>query len=167
MTIQLSLQGKPFHWDSSSVVIATDATGAGYVDFEGVWDHDQNKYKVRMIPTPASKPGGSNGLKVSARRASPGGGSISNLSEPPSPPSCSSTSSSGCEVGNNIVPAGAGSGIVAQGLAQMFTQLQLNLQGIELSKPALKVLVEEGQEPMLEITMKLKVRSLPPLNMEF
>ena len=73
------------------------------------------------------------------------------------------------DVVNNIVPGGAsGAAAVAQGLAQMFSSLQLNLQGIELSKPGLTVVAgEAGGAPMLEIAMKMRIRSLPPLDMQF
>ncbi|GAX77218.1 hypothetical protein CEUSTIGMA_g4664.t1 [Chlamydomonas eustigma] len=71
---------------------------------------------------------------------------------------------------SNIVPSSTsssgGAATVAQGLAQMFTHLQLNLQGIELSKPTL-LIVSEGDKPLLEINMKMRIRSIPPLNMEF
>ena len=73
------------------------------------------------------------------------------------------------DVVNNIVPGGtSGAAAVAQGLAQMFSSLQLNLQGIELSKPGLTVVAgEAGGAPMLEIAMKMRIRSLPPLDMQF
>ncbi|GAX78409.1 hypothetical protein CEUSTIGMA_g5851.t1 [Chlamydomonas eustigma] len=44
-----AVQGKSFAWDSSSVMIGRDASGAGFVDYEGTWESDDRIYKVRMI----------------------------------------------------------------------------------------------------------------------
>ena len=35
-----AVQGKAFDWECSTVQIGHDATGAGYVDFEGTWEED-------------------------------------------------------------------------------------------------------------------------------
>lgn len=91
-----------------------------------------------MTPSAAAKPGGRGALRVSAKR---------------------------------LCKGESGAPTVASGLAAMFSQLKLNLDGIELQSPALSVLLP-GQHvgvdvPMLEIQMKMRIRSVPPLNMQF
>ncbi|KAJ9505053.1 hypothetical protein QJQ45_012584 [Haematococcus lacustris] len=78
-------------------------------------------------------------------------------------------------------PAGDGvDEVVSQGLSQFFTGLRLNMQGVELSSPRMRLLLPPsparqppglGQGPgdgaLLEISMDLRLLELPPLNMSF
>ncbi|KAL6752558.1 hypothetical protein V8C86DRAFT_2752809 [Haematococcus lacustris] len=77
-------------------------------------------------------------------------------------------------------PAGDGvEDVVSQGLSQFFTGLRLNMQGVELSSPRMRLLLPAaarqpprlGQGPgdgaLLEISMDLRLLELPPLNMSF
>lgn len=69
--------------------------------------------------------------------------------------------------------------VVSQGLSQFFTGLRLNMQGVELSSPRMRLLLPPlarqppglGQGPgagaLLEISMDLRLLELPPLNMSF
>ncbi|GAX77219.1 hypothetical protein CEUSTIGMA_g4665.t1 [Chlamydomonas eustigma] len=36
-----AIQGKSFAWDSSSIVIGRESSGAGFVDYEGIWGQDE------------------------------------------------------------------------------------------------------------------------------
>ncbi|KAG1672029.1 hypothetical protein FOA52_008905 [Chlamydomonas sp. UWO 241] len=133
-----AVQGCPFVWDRDTIVMGADKAGAGYVDFEGCWAVDAGLYKVRMIPVPPSTPGAPSSLRVSSKRV--------------------------CEGPTSAL-------LVASGLAEMFSGMKLNLDGIELTKPSLEVILPGKHsgvsEPMLEIQMRMRIRAVPPLNMQF
>ena len=64
-----------------------------------------------------------------------------------------------------------GAQTVAQGIANFFSHLTLDLQGIELKQPVLRLHpgdVSDSQEgDLLEIGLKLRLRAFPPLDMQF
>ena len=167
-----AVAGKAFRWDCAAVVIGQDAvSGLGYIDLEGESDADGERYKVRMIPVKAEGAavalGTANGLKVSAKRIAPA---------VPAPGAEPGTGGDGASVAAAAAAAAAarreGSAAVARGLATVFSSLQLNLQGIELRQPSLQVVLpgtdgNTTNNAMLDISMKMKIRSIPPLDMEF
>lgn len=75
--------------------------------------------------------------------------------------------------------------VVEEGLASFFTHLHLNLQGIELTKPSLSLLLPKAassaaagaaaaasgpvpaDQPLLMITMGLRLLDVPPIDMQF
>lgn len=69
----------------------------------------------------------------------------------------------------DFLPVGAQ--VVAQGIANFFSTLALDLQGIEIKQPVLTLhsgAVSDSQEgDLLEIALKLKLRAFPPLDMQF
>jgi hypothetical protein len=58
---------------------------------------------------------------------------------------------------------------VSQGLVNFFTHMAIDLQGCELSAPAMAISPPPAgrQEDLLRIAMQLRIRSFPPLNMKF
>jgi len=86
-----------------------------------------------------------------------------------------STSSSGSSTPAPVCNASR----IEKGLGSFFTHLSLDLQGIELSKPSLSLLVpsntegsnESGpippEQPLLTITMGLRMLAVPPMDMQF
>lgn len=67
--------------------------------------------------------------------------------------------------------AAAGAQTVAQGIANFFSTLALDLQGIEIKHPVLTLHagdIPDSQEgDLLEIAMKVRLRAFPPLDMKF
>lgn len=67
--------------------------------------------------------------------------------------------------------AAAGAQVVAQGIANFFSTLALDLQGIEIKQPVLTLHagdVSDSQEgDLLEIALRLRLRAFPPLDMQF
>lgn len=52
---------------------------------------------------------------------------------------------------------------VAEGIRRMFTNINLDLQGVELTLPTLTILPGD----LLQIQMRIRIRELPPLSMQF
>ncbi len=53
-------------------------------------------------------------------------------------------------------------------MAHFFTHMAIDLQGIELKSPVLMLHKgQEGGSELLDIGMKLRIRSFPPLDMKF
>lgn len=144
-----AIGGQAFHWDSRAVTIGMEE-GVGVVRLEG--NYNGSRYLVKMTPTIDSSSNSSQGgLKVSARRAV-------------------EKQQDGREESDEEVRARKeASEAVARGLAIMFSSLCINLQGIELSKPSLSVVPPSGQgdEASLDITMKIRIKSIPPFDMAF
>ena len=65
----------------------------------------------------------------------------------------------------------AGARIVAQGIANFFSTMALDLQGIEIKHPVLTLHpgdVSDSQEgDLLQIALRLRLRAFPPLDMKF
>lgn len=173
-----AINGKAFLWDCASVVIAQDAvSGLGFIDLEGDSEADGERYKVRMIPTKPEPTGAgtggasaSHGLKVSAKRVAPP--ASASLSPIAVEASRAVVDSSVAEMAVAAAARREGSAAVARGLATVFSSLQLNLQGIELRQPSLHVVLPgaDGNTTgyaMLDISMKMRIRNIPPLDMNF
>ena len=147
-----AIGGQPFLWDSNAVTILME-DGEGVVHLEGSYRNE--RYLVKMTPTTStqdspSKTSQQGGLKVSARRAD----------------GINKSREEGVE---EVRLRKEASAAVAQGLAVMFSSLCINLQGIELSKPSLSVVPPGGQmkEASLDISMKIRIKSIPPFDMQF
>lgn len=163
-----AIQGETFNFDKDTVRISVDSQGRGFVDLEGVWVKDKQRYKIRMVPTAHNPAGTSMRLHVSAKRM---------LSAAAAGDGSSSVGHHAAAAHKEGQPSGASA--VANGMAKLFSSLTLNLQGVELKSPMLEVLLPGASgravmggssavsEPMLQIGMKLKIRSVPPLDMRF
>ena len=147
-----AIGGHPFHWDSKAVAIVVEE-GVGVVHLEG--NYLGSRYLVKMTPTldPSSSNGSKvksqGGLKVSARKAA--------------------EKQDGAESDDEVRVRKESSEAVAKGLAIMFSSLCINLQGIELSRPSLAVVPpsHKGEEASLDITMMIRIKSIPPFDMAF
>lgn len=141
-----AVQGHAFTWERGSVDISHQQR---HVLFTGRWAANGERYRILM------RPGSSSGSSSSLRR----------------PP---------LQVGAQLVtadgrPAGPadikGTQVVAQEMANFFTNMSLDLQGIEIKNPALLLTPgnssERGEGDLLEINMKLRLRALPPMDMQF
>jgi hypothetical protein len=167
------LQGHAFAFDPDSVSIVHHPSGGGEVRFEGVWAADGERYRVLMQP-------GGHRHHAAAATATTGDGAAAPKK---------------LRVGAQHVPRGGGApdaaaaGRVAAGIADFFTNMALDLDGIEVTRPVLSLrpwrggsaaagggyrgssssdkagVVNEGD--VLDICMRVRIRSFPPLNMQF
>ncbi|KIZ06995.1 hypothetical protein MNEG_0958 [Monoraphidium neglectum] len=168
-----AVQGHAFAFDPDSVSIVHHPSGGGEVRFEGVWAADGERYRVLMQP-------GGHRHHAAAATATTGDGAAAPKK---------------LRVGAQHVPRGGGApdaaaaGRVAAGIADFFTNMALDLDGIEVTRPVLSLrpwrggsaaagggyrgssssdkagVVNEGD--VLDICMRVRIRSFPPLNMQF
>lgn len=140
-----AVQGKPFTFDRNTVGIELlPGNKRGRVTFEGVWAEDGKRYRVIM----------ETGVKQS--NAVPAENPLQIRAEP-----LSATES---DDEANLI----GARIVGAELQKFFTYITLNLQGIELKTPTYVLTPGAGQSGVtLDISLKLRMASLPPLNMKF
>ncbi|KAI8475697.1 MAG: hypothetical protein J3K34DRAFT_517131 [Monoraphidium minutum] len=163
--------GHAFAWDPTTVSIVHRAAGAGEVRFEGVWAADGERYCILMQP-------GSGGPAAPTGGAAAGGAGAARAK---------------LRVGALHLPRGGApasrekAAAVAGGVAHFFTSLALDLDGIDVARPALALRplrghgggggggavgagwaeAAEGEPGVLDITMEVRIRSFPPLNMQF
>lgn len=169
-------QGEAFAFDPDSTTIVHHPSGGGEVRFQGVWAADGERYAVIMQPA---------GHKAAADDGAGAGAS----SRPAGAPRRR------LRVGAAHMPRGGGrpdaarAAKVAAGIADFFTNMALDLDGIEVSHPVLSLRpwrssggngnrgsgsggsssgggrVDEGD--VLDICMRVRIRSFPPLSMSF
>lgn len=124
------VDGAAFEFEPGSVRIVPPegnvaaAAGTGRVMMEGRWVGDGERYRVVMVPFATAKTGGA------AEAAAPAAAAA----QPPK-----------LQVGAQHLPRSgqppnaAGAAAVARGLADFFTSLAIDLQGVELERPRLAV----------------------------
>jgi hypothetical protein len=175
-----AVDGRAFEFDPHSVAIRApkssssgDSSGddGGEVRFEGVWAGDGRRYRVVMLPAAGGGGGGgSSGKKLRV------GAQLVTTTE---------ADGSGSSNGNGADGSGGGGNAptVAAGIANFFTHLAIDLDGIELSRPALLLRPWGGDAGgggfngnggngsaaggVLDIRMSVRIRAFPPLDMQF
>lgn len=170
-----AVDGRAFEFDPHSVAIrapqssdsGSSGNDGGEVRFEGVWAGDGRRYRVVMLPAAGGGGGGSSGSSGKKLRV---GAQLVTTTE--------ADGSNGSSNGNGADGGGGGNApTVAAGIANFFTHLAIDLDGIELSRPALLLRPWGGDAGnggngnaaggVLDIRMSVRIRAFPPLDMQF
>jgi hypothetical protein len=141
--------------------------------YEGVWAADGERYRILMQPGSHRPHAGSNAGNNGSSSGSSG---------------VATAAPKKLRVGAQHVPRepGAppnaeGAGKVAAGIAEFFTNMAIDLDGIEISRPVLSLRPWRSggsssgssgsssgdQGDVLDIKMSVRIRAFPPLNMQF
>lgn len=163
-----AVKGLPFCWDRDhvSIGLGSGANPGGWVKCEGVWMGDGRRYRMLMTLVPGAGVTSAERIKVVAEVSEEDG--ARSFATADSTDSLPSPLGTGQLKSARTLEAEAA---VASGLRDMFVNLLLDLQGIELRHPQLAVgqpsAGASGAGPLLNITMDLEMKAIPPLNMSF
>jgi hypothetical protein len=192
-----AVQGRPFVFDPRSVQFALTGQDTGAVHYKGRPGAAAPDFVVSMeacvsaaatrhaphagaaathaqhrrTPHASVSAPGAKRIRVRAKRHAPSVQSASAAAGGPS--ESSGTGPATVLTAQHVSEADidAEAAVVSAALDQLFNGLKLNLQGVELSRPALRLVkpapATAPHPLLLEISMELHLRELPPLNMSF